>query len=713
MALEEYQRKRRFTHTPEPPAQVRHAAGHRFVVQKHRASHLHYDFRLEMEGVLKSWAVPKGPSLDPADKRLAMMVEDHPVSYIDFEGVIPPGNYGAGTVMVWDLGNWEPIWPEGVAQPRTAAERDAATAAMLAKGDLKFGLHGKKLKGSFVLAHIRSRRPGSKGNEWLLIKHRDAEADPGYNIDKYDYSALTGRTLAEIGADADSAEWQSNRPAAISKRNSWLAKSIARHDRAEAALEAKAKRPAKTVLKATRAKPSQWEKKAAAKRSTTAAASNRRGSMAAGNSDASAAKPGKRAPQQTPRLPSQERTRTTANKRTAPRVLDVAGDSGGGSGSQILGSRRPASRTPASTKALEALAGARRAPMPASLRPMLATLVDEPFNDSAWLYEIKWDGYRALAFLDEGGERLVSRNQNLLTQQFPELADIASAIKARQAIVDGEVCALDEQGRPSFSLMQQRTGGLGHGLQVGHGSHGIPIVYYAFDLIYLDGFDLRRVALEQRKQQLRRVLVANDLVRYSEHFDDGVALYEAARQRGLEGIVAKRRNSCYLEKRSREWLKMKITMRQECVIGGYTDPRGTREHFGSVVLGLYDDQGRLVHVGQAGSGFTQATHEDMWRRLQAIRQERSPFYGPVEATRRVHWVRPELVVEIKFTEWTHEGQSGGVKMRAPVFEGLRFDKPPRECVFERPRSPQQAQHRRLMGTPRPVRDVATHPDRAA
>jgi len=218
MALEEYKRKRDFKQTPEPPPKLGKGKQQRFVVQKHRATRLHYDFRLEMEGVLKSWAVPKGPSLDPADKRLAMQVEDHPVSYFDFEGTIPAGNYGAGTVMVWDMGTWE---PQGNA------------AEMLQKGDLKFRLNGQKLKGDFALVHMKSRRPGTKGTEWLLIKHRDAYAQPGYDIDQYDYSVPTKRTMDEIAGDAGSAEWKSSRKvsaAGSSKKNDWLADSIAKAD---------------------------------------------------------------------------------------------------------------------------------------------------------------------------------------------------------------------------------------------------------------------------------------------------------------------------------------------------------------------------------------------------------------------------------------------------------------------------------------------------
>jgi bifunctional non-homologous end joining protein LigD len=324
--------------------------------------------------------------------------------------------------------------------------------------------------------------------------------------------------------------------------------------------------------------------------------------------------------------------------------------------------------------------------MPQTIHPMLATLIDEPFNAAEWLYEIKWDGYRALSFIDGDTVRLLSRNQNEMTAQYPELRDLSEHVRARRAIIDGEIVALDDEGRPSFSLMQQRTGIGTQGRRVGRADISIPIVYYAFDLLYLDGYDLRRVDLEKRKELLSKILAADTLVQYSEHFPDGNALYKVAKQRGLEGIVAKRRRSCYLEKRSREWLKIKITQRQECVIGGYTDPKGSREHFGSIILGLYDDKGRLIHVGQAGSGFTFATHEDMWQRLKKIQTDRSPFSGKVETSRKNHWVEPELVAEIKFTEWTHETSDGGVKLRAPVYEGLRFDKPPRECVFERPKS---------------------------
>ena len=245
MALEEYKRKRRFEETPEPPPKVEKKIGHRCVVQKHRATRLHYDFRLEMDGVLKSWAVPKGPSLDPAEKRLAMQVEDHPVSYFDFEGIIPEGNYGAGTVMVWDLGTWQPLSPTPVnGKYVPGAEADART--MVDKGDLKFRLNGKRLKGDFALVRMRSRRPGSKGTEWLLIKKKDEYAVPGFDLEQYDTSVLTGRTMAQIGGDEDSAQWESDRPASRGKLKApWLAESLAKLEQKKKAgkVKRRAQRP--------------------------------------------------------------------------------------------------------------------------------------------------------------------------------------------------------------------------------------------------------------------------------------------------------------------------------------------------------------------------------------------------------------------------------------------------------------------------------------
>ncbi|HXM62732.1 MAG TPA: non-homologous end-joining DNA ligase [Terriglobales bacterium] len=589
MALEEYKRKRRFEETPEPPPKVEKKSGHRFVVQKHRATRLHYDFRLEMEGVLKSWAIPKGPSLDPGDKRLAMQVEDHPVSYFDFEGTIPDGNYGAGTVMVWDVGTWEPLSPQPV-NGKYVPGPEAEAVAMLEKGDLKIRLHGQKLKGDFALIHIKGRRPGSKGTEWLLIKKHDEYAVEGYDIEQYDSSVLSKRSMAEITGDAGSAQWTSSPPVSRGKvKAPWLAGTLANLDK-------------KKTVTTKDAKEHKVKKN---------------------------------------------------------------------------GERRSENGYPPST--VKDLPGTIRKSMPAAIHPMLATSVEEPFDDPEWLFEIKWDGYRAVSFLQDGKVRLVSRNQNELTGEFPELHELSKLIKAKNAVLDGEVVALDEQGRASFSLMQQRTGIRKGGRRVG-ARRELQIVYYLFDLLYLDGYDLRQVALEQRKQALAQIVASNDLVRYSDHFPQGLALFEVAKKKGLEGIIAKKRESHYEERRSREWLKIKVTQTIDCVVGGYTDPEGSRQYFGSIVLGLYDKKGRLIHVGQAGTGFNQAMLKEIWQVMKELETNRNPFYGDVDAA-HVHWVKPERVAEIKFTEWTHETTEGGMKLRAPVFLGLREDKDPKECTF--------------------------------
>jgi bifunctional non-homologous end joining protein LigD len=314
---------------------------------------------------------------------------------------------------------------------------------------------------------------------------------------------------------------------------------------------------------------------------------------------------------------------------------------------------------------------------------MLATSIDTPFDASDWLFEIKWDGYRAITFIENGKARLVSRNQNDLTPRYPELKDLPKFVKAKNAILDGEVVALDAEGRASFSLMQQRTG-FRPGGRRGEANADVPVLYYAFDLLYLDGYDLRNLPLEERKKKLLSIIVAGDALRYSDHYEQqGKALFKVAEQKGLEGILAKKRDSIYQERRSSEWLKIKIRHRMECVIGGYTEPEGSRAHFGSVVLGLYDKQAHLIHVGQAGSGFTQKSLAEIWKLLKKLETKQNPFYGEVEALRKVYWVKPELVAEIEYAEWTDGATSGsGPKLRAPVFLGLRDDKSPKECLLE-------------------------------
>ena len=575
------------------------------MVQRHRATRLHYDFRLEMEGVLKSWAVPKGPSLNPADKRLSMQVEDHPVSYFDFEGIIPEGNYGAGTVMVWDVGTWEPLSPvpvNGEYVPGTEAE----AAAMIKKGDLKFRLKGKRLNGDFALIHIKARRPGSKGNEWLMIKKHDKYVDEKWDIDKYDTSVLSGKTMAQIAGDEGSAEWTSSKKVSRGGvKAAWLADSIAKLDKRKQKPE-----PAKSIAKA-KVKPE--------------------------NSGAK-----KKAP--------------VIGKSAEPEVS--AGNS-----------------------LVKDLKGAVKRPMPTAIQPMLASIAEDPFDNPNWLFEIKWDGYRVISFIENGKVRMVSRNQNDLGPRYPELRELPKLVHATTAILDGEVVVLDEQGRPSFSLMQQRTGIRAHGRQAAS-RPDLPILYYVFDLLYLDGYDLRRVGLDDRKRALRQILPAAGLVRFSDHHaGQGVALFQVAKEKGLEGIVAKKCNSCYEERRSREWLKIKITQTADCVIGGYTSPEGARQYFGSLVLGLYNDKKQLIHVGHAGTGFNQAMLKQIFEVLKEIQIKKSPFAGPVDA-KNVHWVKPERVAEVKFSEWTHETSEGGVKLRAPVFLGLRDDKNPVDCTFK-------------------------------
>ena len=596
MALEEYQRKRRFEETPEPPPKLETKPGNRFVVQMHDATRLHYDFRLEMEGVLKSWAVPHGPSLDPADKRLAVHVEDHPVSYFDFEGNIPEGNYGAGTVLVWDVGTWQPLLPVAVnGKYPPGTEKDAA--AMLAKGDLKFRLNGKRLKGDFALIKMRGRRPGSKGNEWLLIKKHDDHVVEGYEIDGFEDSVLSHRTLAEVAGDAGSAEWKS-RPAGRGKlKAAWLADAVARVEKKKSAL-------------------------------TTEGTGGHGGKA------------------------------KKASVASAPSVTTVV----------VAAESRPApvKRT-----------------MPAKIHPMLAESIDEPFDGAEWLFEIKWDGYRAIAFIENGKVRFVSRNQNDLTPRYPELKDLPKFIKAKSAILDGEVVALDEDGKASFSLMQQRTGFRAGGRRAAANAD-VPVLYYAFDLLYLDGYDWRRVPLEERKRKLASLLVAGDSIRYSDHYEQhGKALFEVARQKELEGVVAKKRASFYEERRSRDWLKIKIRQRTECVIGGYTEPEGTRDHFGSLVLGLYDKNKKLIHVGQVGSGFDQKSLAEIWKVIKKLETKKNPFSGEVEALRKTFWLKPTLVAEVEFAEWTDGTNDGsGPKLRAPVFMALRDDKDPQDCTLD-------------------------------
>ena len=530
MALEQYRGKRKFEKTPEAAPEPVHAqGGNGFVVQQHDATRLHWDFRLEIDGVLVSWAVPKGPSLNPADKRLAVQTEDHPLEYARFEGVIPEKNYGAGPVQVWDAGAYE-------------MEGDRGAAAQLARGELKFKLHGRKLRGSFALVHTgkRSQDPKDRKN-WLLIKHADQYADPNWDIDTLDWSVFTGRSIKEID------DGLSGRAAAAAD-----------------------------------------------------------------------------------------------------------------------------------------LAGARKAPMPSEIEPALATLIEKPFTDPAWVFELKWDGMRVLASIHGGKVELRARTGRIVTSHFPELAALPARIAAATAILDGEVVVLDDEGRPDFSRLQHRMG-------VERPSPTLvaeaPVVYYVFDLLYADGYDLRAVPLVDRKDFLRRILLPEDPLRYSSHVaGEGEALYKLAREKGLEGIVGKQARSTYPGGRSPQWVKLKTTSEVDAVVGGFTAPRGGREHFGALLAGLYDGA-RLRFIGGVGTGFDQATQEEVARQLKPLITPHAPFAEP-PATREATWVEPKLAARVRFAGWTAE-----THLRAPVFLGMRPDIDPKECTFsaERPKETPKGQ----------------------
>jgi len=526
MSLKKYVEKRHFDRTPEPPPQTPKPtqSSHsqlQFCVQRHHASHLHYDFRLELGGALKSWAVPKGPTLDPDQKRLAMMVEDHPLEYGKFEGVIPKGNYGGGSVMLWDRGTYELLG-------------DATAEEQLARGDFKFRLAGEKLTGEFAI--VRMKR--GKGNEWLLLKKKDAAARPGWDPEDHAESVLTGRTQEEIarGLDADPA------PAA-------------------AKTSAKSKGAAKT-----QAKPP--------------------------------------------------------------------------------------------------------ADMPKIITPMLAELgKGEPPASGDWVYEIKWDGVRAICFIESGKLKMFSRNGNAMDKQYPELSILPHQVQARQAIIDGEIAALDAQGRPSFELLQRRIN-VAEASAIARLARSHPVVLFAFDLLYLDGRDLRSEPLIERKKLLKEMLKPDDVIRYSEHFDTNAReLLAAVKQQGLEGIIGKRPQSRYESRRSSDWVKWKVVDSEDFAICGYTE--GERHGLGALVLGKRTSGGKLTWAGNVGTGFDAAMVKTLFAKLAPLVTKESPLEPAQGLPRKVVWTKPELICEVRFANWTEEG-----RLRAPVFLGLREDLDP-------------------------------------
>ena len=562
--LDDYNRMRDFSATSEPAAERRRgkksAGDHalQFCIQKHDASHLHYDFRLELDGALKSWAVPKGPSLDPKVKRLAVHVEDHPLDYATFEGSIPEGHYGAGDVIVWDRGVWIPL-----EDPEKA----------YAKGKLKFELQGEKLAGVWNL--VRTHMPGKK-EQWFLIKHQDSAARP-----QSDYDVLV--------AEPDSV---------LSER---------------------------TIVD----KPSLSAKQV---------------------------KPLKASPK--------------------------------------------ASRKPASGK----LAGAHKARIPAQLKPQLATLV-ESAPEGDWQYEIKFDGYRIMARIDQDEVQLFTRNGHDWTHKLPKQAQALAALGLESAWLDGEMVVADADGVPDFQALQ-------NAFDAGRSEN---ILYYLFDLPYLNGVDLREVPVQERRAALGTVLKAHEdpLLRFSEAFDETPqALLNSACQMRMEGLIGKRLGSPYVSRRSSDWIKLKCKHRQEFVIVGYTDPKGARSSFGALLLGLHDrDSGELRYAGKVGTGFNETTLKSILAQLKPLRVKKAAVVNPPTGfeAKGVHWLKPSLLAEVAFAEMTQDGS-----VRHAVFHGLREDKPAKDITEERAKPMKTSKAQTTAPSQSDLADGKvriTHPDR--
>ncbi|HEX3998114.1 MAG TPA: DNA ligase D [Pirellulales bacterium] len=567
MTLANYRQKRDFKRTPEPSGRkskssrekkVWRKKGFSFVVQKHDASHLHYDFRLELDGVLKSWAVPKGPSLDPSQKRLAVEVEDHPLEYGSFEGTIPQGEYGGGTVMLWDHGVWEPL------EDPQAGYRN---------GKLKFNLHGEKLKGEWLL--IRRHGPQTAKPQWLLFKVRDAQARDETKFDIAEAEPLsvkTGRDLNEIAADKRSVH-HSNRDSKKSAPAKWVPHST----------NGTAKRSARESSKAV----------------STSAASRKANSSARG----------------------------------------------------------------------------KKAKPPASVAPQLPTLVEAAPDGDEWLHEIKFDGYRMICTANGADIRFVTRNDLDWSEKLPELVEAVAKLDLQHTILDGEVVAFDDDGVTEFQLLQNAF----------RDRKRQKLTFMVFDLLFLDGEDLRGLPLEERKARLAELGLPTDRgrVRLVEHIEgNGPVFFEQAQKRGLEGVVSKRRDRPYSSGRGMDWVKTKAHQRAEFVVGGFTDPGGSRAGFGALLVGYHDGDKKLHYAGRVGTGFTDKTLADLKSRLQPLEQTKSPFDSASPGLGRmkgVHWVQPDLVAEIAFSNWTNDRL-----LRQPSFQGLREDKPASAVIKETP-----------------------------
>jgi bifunctional non-homologous end joining protein LigD len=573
MGLTEYKRKRSFQNTPEPTGGESGKSELLFVIQKHHASRLHYDFRLEMRGVLKSWAVPKGPSMNPADKRLAMLVEDHPYDYKDFEGIIPPGNYGAGTVIIWDQGTYEPIDPG-----KSKAENEKMLLQGLQAGQLKFRMKGKKLKGEFVLVRTASRGD----NSWLLIKHRDKFATED-DITSKDKSVVSGKTLEQVADDTGSREWKSNRSAKSSRRS------------AAAAVKKSTPRSRKVISRKTR-EASKLEDES-----------------------------------------------PTANAE------------------EIMTRRKYP-----------------QSPFPKDIKPMLATLVDAPPEKEGWTYEVKWDGYRAISYMHDGKVEIKSRNNKDFTKKY---YPIVNALKdwSVNAVVDGELVVINEKGLPDFGALQEwRSEADGE------------LVYFLFDLLWLEGRDMMNMPLKERRKILRQIAPDSSIIRVSDNFEiTGKEFFALADKMGLEGILAKHEDSIYTpDARSRDWLKIKTLRHQEAIICGFTKNENTSKKFSALLLGVYQGS-ELVFIGPVGTGFTAQMQAEVLAKLKPYVTKKCPFaevpdynkpsrFRPDPPRATVTWVKPEVVAEITYRALSSDGS-----LRHPSFKGIREDKDPEDIRWER------------------------------
>jgi bifunctional non-homologous end joining protein LigD len=525
MGLEEYKRKRKFDKTPEPAGDVKKKTGNSFVIQKHHATRLHYDFRLEMEGVLRSWAIPKGPSFNPAEKRLAMQTEDHPIDYGDFEGIIPKGNYGAGKVIIWDHGTYEMVDPE-------TPEKGWA------KGKFHFVLKGRKLKGEWVLVR-GSRDP----KQWIFFKVRDQYASATVDItEDRPESVISGQLVDEVGEQSRSKQWVT---------------------------------PIEREL-------------------------------------------------------------------------------------EQYGMKEPG-----------------RVPIPREIRPMLATLVEKPFNKKDWLFELKMDGIRAIAVKNGSKLDMWTRNAKDLTRRFPTLAAAFAELPVDTVVLDGEIVALDEKGHSHFNLIQPRIH-LSGKKDIAMADEQIPVYFYAFDLLYLNGYNLMKFPLAERKAVLRKLIPdSRGWIRFADHVEEnGLKFFDVVSKHGLEGIVAKLKTSEYQQGRSKAWLKIKTLQTDHFVVGGFTAPEGSRKHFGALLLGLYKN-GDLIYVGRTGSGFDDRTLAEAYKELKPLVTKKNPFKEVPAEVRKSTWVHPQMVCEVRFGEWTPDK-----KLRAPIFQGFRDDIDPEQCRLD-------------------------------